>query len=101
MQRCWHQDPTSRPQVLEVVQIITLPFRERLVGHTLGADERIRLITTIFSDDDQAKVVRPPSGGDTQTFIDVIYEASPGTISYSGGGFTDFDSNLHILSFRR
>ena len=83
MQRCWCQDPTSRPQFLEVVQILTLPFRKRLVSHTLGKDERIRLIAMIFSDDDQVKVVRPASEDDTQTFIDVIDEASPCTISCS------------------
>ena len=82
MQRCWHQDPTSRPQILEGVQILTRPFRKRLVSHTIGKDERIRLIATIFSDDDQVEVVSPASGDDTQTFIDVIDEASPCTISY-------------------
>ena len=92
MQRCWHQDPTLRPQILEVVQILTLPFRKRLVSHTLGKDERIRLIATIFSDDDQVKVVRPASGDDTQTFIDVIDEASPCTISYSKDTLIDIQT---------
>ena len=83
MQRCWHQDPTSRPQISEVVQILTLPFRKRLTSRTLAADERIGLLATIFSDDDQVKMIRPASGNDTQTFIDVIYEVSPCTISCS------------------
>ena len=94
MQRCWHQDPTSRLQILEVVQILTLPFRKRLVSHTLGEDERIRLIATIFSDDDQVKVVRPASGDDTQTFIDVIDEARPCTISYSKDTLIDIQTSM-------
>ena len=82
VQRCWHQDPTSRPQILEVLKVLTLPLRKRLISHTIGTDERIRLIATIFSDDDQARVVGPASGDDAQTLIDVIDEVSPCTISY-------------------
>lgn len=100
-QRCWHHDPTLRPQISKVLQVLTLPSRKRLVSNTLGTDERIRLITTIFSDDNQVKVVRPASRDDTQTFIDVIYEVSPCTILYLKGRFVDFDSDHRISSIRR
>ena len=92
MQRCWHQNPVSRPQFSEVVQILTLPFRKHLVSHTLGKDERIHLIATIFSDDDQVKVVRPASEDDTQIFIDVIDEVSPCVISYSMDRLVDIQT---------
>ena len=98
MQRCWHQDPTSRPQFLEVVQILTLPFRKRLVSHTLGKDERIHLIATIFSDDDQVKVVRPASEDDTQIFIDAIDEVSPCVISYSMDRLVDIQTFMFCQS---
>ena len=100
VQRCWHPDPTSRPQIL-VLQILILQFRERLIGYTLTADERIHLIATIFSDDDQVEVVESASGEDAQTLIDLIDEASPSTISRSKDRFIQSDLDLHILSIRR
>ena len=83
MQRCWDQDPYSRPQILEVSKVLTLLLlRKRLINPAISTDERIRLIATISSDDDQVKVVGPASGDDAQTLIDVIDEVSPYTISY-------------------
>ena len=90
VQRCWHQDPASRPQILEVSKLLTLPLRKRLISHTAGRDERIRLIATIFSDDDQVKVVGPASGDDAQTLINVIDEVSPCTIPYLDDRLIDF-----------
>ena len=83
VQRCWDQDPYSRPQILEVSKVLTLLLlRKRLINPAISTDERIRLIATISSDDDQVKVVGPASGDDAQTLIDVIDEVSPYTISY-------------------
>ena len=47
-----------------------------MISHTLAADERISLITTIFSDHNQIGVVEQLSGDDAQTFIDTIDEVS-------------------------
>lgn len=50
---------------------------KRLISHPLVPDERTRLITTIFSDHNQVKMVEHLSGDDAQAFIDVIDEVSP------------------------
>ena len=52
------------------------PAWKQLISHTLAADERISLITTIFSDHNQIGVVEQLSGDDAQTFIDTIDEVS-------------------------
>lgn len=57
------------------------PTWKRLISGTLAADERISLITTIFSDDDEGKKVRNVSGDDAQAFIDMIDEVSLCTLS--------------------
>lgn len=78
MQRCWAQSPSSRPDVSEVLGILLtldVPAWKQLITQTLPADKRISLITTIFSDHDQIKMVRDLSGDDAQTFVDKIYEA--------------------------
>ena len=54
------------------------PAWKRLISDPLSADERISLITTIFSDHDMTKVVEYLSGDDAQTFINVIDEVSLG-----------------------
>jgi hypothetical protein len=53
-----------------------LPAWKRLISHTLVTHERISLITTIFSDDNQVEMVRDLSGDDAQTFINTIDEVS-------------------------
>jgi len=68
MQRCWDHDFSLRPEVSGVFQGLTL---SRLTSSTLSAYERTRLITTIFSDQDQVKMIRQVSGDDAQTFVDV------------------------------
>ena len=52
------------------------PAWRRLISHSLTAEERISLITTISLDDDQVKMVEQLSGDDAQTFVDVIDEVS-------------------------
>ena len=53
------------------------PGWKRLISRTLTMDERISLISTIFLDHNQVEVVGQLSGGDAQTFVDMIDEASP------------------------
>ena len=59
------------------------PAWKQLISHTLATHDRISLITAVFLDDDQVKRVEQLSGDDAQTFIDVIDEVSPHTISCS------------------
>ena len=77
------------------------PPWKQLITRTFATHERISLITTIFSDNDQVEMVKQLSGDDVQTFIDVLDEASPCTISYSKERLINFDSGLRILSNRR
>ena len=53
------------------------PAWRRFTNYTVAARDRIPLITTIFSDHGEAKMVRRLSGDDAQTFIDMVDEASP------------------------
>jgi anti-sigma factor ChrR (cupin superfamily) len=101
MRRCWDHDPHLRPEVSEVLQLLTLSVCKRLISRTLATYERILLIATIFSDDNQVKVVGHVTGDDAQTIIDVIDEVGPCTISCSKDKPIDFHSNLHILLIRR
>ena len=59
------------------------PSWKRLINHTLTMDERISLITEIFTDSNQTQMVANLSGDDAQAFVDVIDEVGPYTISYS------------------
>jgi hypothetical protein len=78
-----------------------IPAWKQLITQTsLVADERISLITTIFSDPDQVEMVSNLSGGDAQAFVDKIDEASSHTISRSKEEAIDYGSNLHILPNR-
>lgn len=52
------------------------PAWKRLISHSLTAEERISLITTISLDDDQVNMVVQLSGDDAQTFVDMINEVS-------------------------
>ncbi|KAF9644747.1 kinase-like protein, partial [Thelephora ganbajun] len=78
MQRCWDHNPHLRLEALEVLHTLLtldLPAWERLINHTLSTDERISLITSLFSDRDEVEMVGYLSGDDAQAFIDVIDEA--------------------------
>ena len=99
IQRCWDEDPHLRPEASEVVHaLLTLlvlfilainpplrltfpassapPAWKRLISPTLPADERIQLITSIFSGHGEAEVFKYPSGNDAQAFVDVADEVS-------------------------
>ena len=54
-----------------------------MISHTLAIEERVSLITEIFTDHIQVKMVANLSVDDAQDFIDVIDEASPHIVSYS------------------
>ena len=98
MQRCWDHNPQSRPgaeQVLDVLRtpsahspsqrsciFFTLACREYPVwkklitpGH-LAIQERISLITQIFSDHHQIAIVGHLSGEEAQIFINIVDEVS-------------------------
>ena len=49
------------------------PGWERLIRTPLATNERISLITTIFSNRDEIEMARHLNSGDAQTFIDVIH----------------------------
>ena len=100
MRRCWDQHPHSRPEASEVLQILldssafhsfwrssirksdcvlipsNPPAWKRLISPSLSANERIDLITSIFSDRDEVEVFEYLSGSDAQAFVDVMDEAS-------------------------
>jgi len=50
------------------------PAWKRLISHTLTTEERISLITEIFSHRDQVVMVGRLYGDDAQTFIDAVDE---------------------------
>ena len=72
------------------------PAWERLTSYPLSAHERTSLITSIFSDRTQLKVVRNLLGDDAQAFIDVVDEVIHHQISDLEGKPINFVVNLHI-----
>ena len=62
------------------------PTWKCLISDTLLAHERISLITMIFSDKNQVKMVSNLSGDDAQIFVDKINEASSRTTPVQGRG---------------
>ena len=100
IQRCWDQDPHLRPEASEILQVLTtpsvlrlfwrspihwldcalaysdLPSWKRLISPALSMDERVSLITSVFSDRDEIEVFRNLSGDDARAFVDVVDEAS-------------------------
>jgi len=62
----------SSPNVKSNIQTRSnVPAWKRLIDGPLTSDERISLITKIFSDDGETKTVRNLSGDDAQAFVDV------------------------------
>ena len=57
------------------------PTWKRLIGQVLTAQERISLITTIFSDRNEIGVVQSLCGDDAQSFIDALDEVHSYIIS--------------------
>ena len=51
-----------------------LPAWKRLIRHAPTIDERIHLITTVFSDHNEVGMGRGISGDDAQTLADMVYE---------------------------
>ncbi|KAF9778334.1 kinase-like domain-containing protein [Thelephora terrestris] len=100
MERCWKQDPSSRPEAVDVLFGLRSvqndqPTWRRLISNTLAKHERISLIDKIFSDPNQAKTVSNLSRDDTQIFVDKINEAS-----FPRSRWRPFDhgENLLVLS---
>ena len=54
-----------------------------MTDHTLATHDWISLITKMFEDDNQVKVVEQLSGDDAQNFIDMIDKVTPHTILHS------------------
>lgn len=58
------------------------PDWKRLITSPLPRDERISLITTIFSNRDEVKIIRHLCGDNAQILVDVIYEVYTSTCSF-------------------
>jgi len=119
MRCCWNRDSGSRPEAPKVLQILTLSVCELFINQSFATQERIRLITTennqvlmvgrvesirlvttLFSDNDQAKVAGRVSCDNAQIIINVIDEVCPCTISLSKDKAVHFDSNPLALLLR-
>ena len=70
-----------------------IPAWKRLIIRPLVANERVSLITYIFSDRDETEAVKRLRGDDAQSFVDVVDEVLPH--SFISEIFTD--SNLNFL----
>ena len=79
-----YQDLREPPQKPEE-HATNPPSWKRLIGDTLTIDERVSLITAIFSDRNQAKMVGYLSGDDAHTFINMMDEVSHHTHSAPKG----------------
>lgn len=75
------------------------PVWKQLISDIFTAHERRRLVTAIFSDNNQAEMVGHLSGDNAQKFIDVIDEVSLAT-SCSKDKLADLSSNLHLFPTR-
>ena len=51
-----------------------IPGWKRLIDHPLTRDERVSLITTVFSDRDEIEAVKRICRDDAQSFVNVIDE---------------------------
>ena len=49
-----------------------MPAWKYLIDRPLTTDERVSLIANLFSDHDETETLKDLSGGDAQSFIDVI-----------------------------
>ena len=63
-----HVDPYSSPNRSGI------PAWERLIGCPLCLDERVSLITGIFSDRDETEVVERLQGDNAQAFVNTVDE---------------------------
>ena len=87
MEEIWHSrrnigkiHSVSTPTLLITSTLIVnrpnLPDFSALISHPLTLEERISLITTIFSEYDQPKVGRSLSRADYQAIVDIMDEVS-------------------------
>ena len=76
------------------------PAWKRLISDPLSTEERISLMTSIFSDHNEVKVVEYLSGDNAQTFIDVTYEASLHALSPPKDVPVDSPSTTRVLLVR-
>jgi hypothetical protein len=60
------------------------PTWKRLINNTLAVHENISLITMIFSDRNQVRMVGNLSGDNAQAFVDKIDKASSHKTSFKG-----------------
>ena len=51
-----------------------IPVWKHLISSPLTTDERVSLIADLFSDRDEMEALKDLSGGDAQSFIDMIDE---------------------------
>ena len=71
---------TLEPRICWPDQLLTpgrTPTWKRLIDRPLSTDERISLITDIFSNSDEAEGVMRLCGDDAQLFVDVVDEVPP------------------------
>ena len=123
MQRCWDHDSHLRPEVSEVLQVLTLsvsrsswplPIHQldhfpvcsensawkRLTNHNLTTNERVSLIKMVFSHSDQVRMVQHLDGDDAQDCVDTINEVSTRTVSPLGDRLVDSRSNFYTVLIR-
>ena len=67
-------DPHPHPGLTIFPRSNGIPALKRLVDNPLGSDERVSLITDVFSVHDEAELVLRLRGDDAQPFIDAIDE---------------------------
>ena len=100
IQQCWGERPHSRPEASEILRVLhdssvlhlfsrtfvrrpnhvftfsDPPAWKRLISPALPPNERIDLITSIFSDCDEFEVFKYLPVKDAQDFVDVIDDVS-------------------------
>jgi len=76
------------------------PTWKQLISRTLATDERIPLITKIFSHRDQAGMVGHLYGDDAQAFIDIVDEVRLRSPSPPKNGWVNSRANFYALPVR-
>ena len=100
MQRCWKDDPSSRPPTSEVLKILEVLTCRRLAGHDPTRPQRICLINAVFSDHNWSKVIDHVDDDCAQEFLDAVDEVDYQMIPRSAGRSTNHGYNSPILSIR-
>ena len=77
-----------------------IPAWKHLVDRPHTADERVSLITVIFSDPNETEVVKGLCGDDAQSFIDVIDQVSL-VLSLERNETIDLHPNFSVSLNRR